>query len=130
MPSLLEKFQKLLPCWQQCCQVLEAPQPHPEETNQSPTPNMPTVPIVNPQAVQTIMVKGQLMQVVTPISQIMTQPTVTVGNITESQPLLIMVQNPVNQQVVQAADQPSVQTIAQPSPNDDLQNDLPPSYQV
>ena len=91
---------------------------------------MPTVPIVNPQAVQTIMVKGQLMQVVPPTSQIMTQPTVTVGNMTESQPLLIMVQNPVNQPVVQAAGQPSVQTIVQLSLNDDSQNDLPPSYQV
>ena len=105
-------------------------------TNQSPAPVMATnqvttIQMANPQAVQTMMVNGQLMQVVTPTNQITTQPTVVT---TGSQPQMMIVQNPSNQQIVQVAAQPAVQpavqAVAQPAPVVVGQNDLPPSYQV
>ena len=66
------------------------------------------------QAIQTVMINGQLMQVVTPANQIATQPTVvTTGNIARNQLQMQIVQNPNNQQVLQAAVQPSVQLVAQ-----------------
>jgi len=109
-------------------------------TNQSPTNVMTTnqvttVQMANPQTVQTVMINGQLMQVVTPANQIATQPTiVTTGNIAGNQPQMLIVQNPNNQQVVQAAVQPSIQPVAQavvqPAPIIAGQNDLPPAYQV
>ena len=80
--------------------------------------------MTNPQTVQTMMVNGQLMQVITPTNQITTQPTVvTTGNITASQPQMMIVQNPNTQQVVQ-------QAVVQSTPTIVGQNDLPPSYQV
>jgi len=108
-------------------------------TNQSPTNVMTTnqvttVQMANPQTVQTVMINGQLMQVVTPANQIAAQPTVvTTGNIAGNQPQMLIVQNPNNQQVVQAAVQPSIQPVAQavvqPAPIIAGQNDLPPAYQ-
>ena len=98
-------------------------------TNQSQTSTVPTnqvttIQMTNPQTVQTMMVNGQLMQVVTPTNQITTQPTVvTTGNITASQPQMMIVQNPNTQQVVQ-------QAVVQPTTTIVGQNDLPPSYQV
>ena len=97
-------------------------------TNQSQitavTNPVTTIQMTNPQTVQTMMVNGQLMQVVTPTNQITTQPTVvTTGNITASQPQMMIVQNPNTQQVVQ-------QAVVQPTPTIVGQNDLPPSYQV
>ena len=87
------------------------------------TTNQVTIQMANPQTVQTIMDNGQLMQVVTPTNQISTQPTVlTTGNITGSQPQMLIVQNPNTQQVVQQAVQPTSIVAGQ--------NDLPPSYQV
>ena len=109
-------------------------------TNQSPTNVMTTnqvttVQMANPQTVQTVMINGQLMQVVTPANQIAAQPTVvTTGNIAGNQPQMLIVQNPNNQQVVQSAVQPSIQPVAQavvqPAPIIAGQNDLPPAYQV
>ena len=109
-------------------------------TNQSPTNVMTTnqvttVQMANPQTVQTVMINGQLMQVVTPANQIAAQPTiVTTGNIAGNQPQMLIVQNPNNQQMVQAAVQPSIQPVAQavvqPAPIIPGQNDLPPAYQV
>ena len=109
-------------------------------TNQSPTNDMTTnqvttVQMATPQQIQTVMINGQLMQVVTPANQIAAQPTVvTTGNIAGNQPQMLIVQNPNNQQVVQAAVQPSVQPVAQAvvqtAPIIAGQNDLPPAYQV
>jgi len=109
-------------------------------TNQSPTNvvatnQMTTVQMATPQQIQTVMINGQLMQVVTPANQIAAQPTVvTTGNIAGNQPQMLIVQNPNNQQVVQAAIQPSVQPVAQAvvqtTPIVAGQNDLPPAYQV
>ena len=105
-------------------------------TNQSQTPNVPTnqvttIQMTNPQTVQTMMVNGQLMQVVTPTNQITTQPTVvTTGNITASQPQMMIVQNPNTQQVVQQAVVGPTTQAVQPTPTIVGQNDLPPSYQV
>ena len=109
-------------------------------TNQSPTNvvatnQMTAVQMATPQQIQTVMINGQLMQVVTPANQIAAQPTVvTTGNIAGNQPQMLIVQNPNNQQVVQAAIQPSVQSVAQAvvqaAPIVAGQNDLPPAYQV
>ena len=110
-------------------------------TNQSPANVMTTnhqvttVQMANPQTIQTVMINGQLMQVVTPANRIAAQPTVvTTGNIAGNQPQMLIVQNPNNQQVVQAAAQPSVQpvaqTVVQQAPIVPGQNDLPPAYQV
>jgi len=109
-------------------------------TNQSPTNVMTTnqvttVQMATPQQIQTVMMNGQLMQVVTPANQIAAQPTVvTTGNIAGNQPQMLIVQNPNNQQVVQAAIQPSVQSVAQAvvqaAPIVAGQNDLPLAYQV
>ena len=88
------------------------------------TDQVTTIQMANPQTVQTMMVNGQFLQVVTPTNQITAQPTVvTTGNITASQPQMIIVQNPNTQQVVQ-------QAVDQPTPTIVGQNDLPPSYQV
>ena len=96
---------------------------------------MTTVQMANPQTIQTVMINGQLMQVVTPANRIAAQPTVvTTGNIAGNQPQMLIVQNPNNQQVVQAAVQPSVQpvaqTVVQQAPIVAGQNDSPPAYQV
>ena len=109
-------------------------------TNQSPanvtaTNQVTTVQMANPQTIQTVMINGQLMQVVTPANQIAAQPTVvTTGNIAGNQPQMLIVQNPNNQQVVQAALQPSVQpvvqAVVQQAPIVAGVNDLPPAYQV
>ena len=109
-------------------------------TNQSPTNvvatnQMTTVQMATPQQIQTVMINGQLMQGVTPANQIAAQPTVvTTGNIAGNQPQMLIVQNPNNQQAVQAAIQPSVQPVAQAvvqtTPIVAGQNDLPPAYQV
>ena len=109
-------------------------------TNQSPanvtaTNQVTTVQLANPQTIQTVMINGQLMQVVTPANQIAAQPTVvTTGNIAGNQPQMLIVQNPNNQQVVQAAVQPSVQPVAQAvvqqAPIVAGVNDSPPAYQV
>ena len=46
-----------------------------------------TVQMVNRRTIQTVMINGQLMQVVTPANQIAAQPTVvTTGNIARNQP--------------------------------------------
>ena len=64
-------------------------------TNQSPTNvvatnQMTTVQMATPQQIQTVMINGQLMQVVTPANQIVAQPTVvTSGNIAGNQPLTV-----------------------------------------
>ena len=105
-------------------------------TNQSQiatvTNPVTTIQMTNPQTVQTMMINGQLMQVVTPTNQITTQPTVvTTGNITGSQSQMMIVQNPNTQQAVQqAVVQPTTQAVVQQSSIVAGQNDLPPSYQV
>ena len=87
------------------------------------------------QIVQTVMINGRLMQVMMPANQIEAQPTiVTTGNIAGNPPQMLIVQNPNNQQVLQAAVQPSVQpvtqAIVQQAPIFAGQNDSPPAYQV
>ena len=74
-------------------------------TNQSPaaetlplaTKLLPTVQMTNPQTIQTVMIDGQLMQVVTPANQLAAQQTVDIsGNIAENKPQMLIVQNPSN----------------------------------
>ena len=99
-----------------------------------------TIQMVNPQTVQAIgMVNGQLTHVLTPTNQITTQPTVVA---TVNQPQMMIVQNPRNQQSVQVAAQSMVQPAVQaavhsvmeasaPSASvDNIEHNLPPSYQV
>ena len=53
--------------------------------------------MTNPQTIQTVMINGQLMQVVTPANQLAAQQTiVTSGNIAGNQPQMLIVQNPSN----------------------------------
>ena len=91
---------------------------------------MTTIQMVDPQSVQTVLVNGQLMQVV-PANQMTTQQMVVT---TGSQQQMMIVQNSSNQQVVQLAPQPTMQAVVQPAPvvvDPSLQpSDLPPSYEV
>lgn len=68
------------------------------------TKSVPIVQMTNPQTIQTVMINGQLMQVVTPANQLAAQQTVvTSGNIAGNKPQMLIVQNPSNHQVTQAA---------------------------
>ena len=95
-------------------------------TNQATTNPVTTIPIANPQTVQTMMVNGQLMQVVTPANQIMNQSSAVM---TGTQPQMVIVQG-ASQQAPQAVATAVVQSAAQPAPVVVGQNDSPPSYQV
>ena len=89
---------------------------------------MTTIQMVDPQSVQTVLVNGQLMQVV-PANQMTTQQMVVT---TGSQQQMMIVQNSSNQQVVQLAPEPTMQAVVQPAPVvvDPSLPDLPPSYEV
>ena len=89
------------------------------------TNQLTSIPIANPQTVQTMMVNGQLMQMVTPSNQTMYQ---TSSALTGSQPQMVIVQG-ANQQALQAVVQPVAQT-AEPTSVVVGQSDSPPTYQV